>query len=368
MKNVNSTKKSIWRRITAMLVTVIVAITTLCSSVSAATVSYSWNTSSLPYFNGYGTVKAQYVTKFNISGYSYYVFCIEPNVNMNGSTYVSSCSETGYDTSSAKGNFIALCCYYGYPNESTSNAYYYATQLLIWEIVGGYRTCNTSDSSSFASNSVNFVKRTSHWDRVGLSESTVLKAYNDIVTKVSRQYMNPEDILDDNKESILYSTSSAAKSNAYEMVYNFTNQRYEVTFKVPKAYVNSSNSYAYSNLMSDIAASDTLSISKTETTSYIKYTVYTKSEFSGTETISTTQQIKSVSTGNNLILKIGKTSYQTFIVGAEAPSSAQTAYISFKTPDNPNVKIYKKFANYKGKNIGTEKAPPIPTPLKSKKY
>ncbi|MCD8095165.1 MAG: Cys-Gln thioester bond-forming surface protein, partial [Ruminococcus sp.] len=349
----NTSSKSTLSRVIAMIVTFVVLVTTLATTVSAATVSYSWNTSSLPYFNGYGTVKAQYVTKFEISDQKYYGFCIEPNKNMNGSTYISSYSEEDWDAySNANKSFIALCCYYGYPNASTGNAYYYATQMLIWEIVGGYRTCDTSDSSSFADCDVNFVKKTSYWSRVGLSEATVLTAYNNIVTKVSRHYQTPESILDDNNESILYSTKSKAQDNAYQMTYNFTNKRYEVTFKVPKAYVNSSNSYAYSDLYDDIGDNEYLSISKTSTTSYIKYTVYTKAEFSGTATISTTQQVASVSTDKNIILSWNHAGTQTLISGAASPS-AQTAYISFQTPDNPNLKVFKKFT-LNGKNVGTD--------------
>ncbi len=343
-----------------MLITFVVLITTLGTSVSAAKVTYPWNTSSLPYFKGYGTVKAQHLTQFSVSGYDYYGFCIAPNKTFNGSTNLDGFNEYDFDdysdlTSSQK-TFINLCTYYGYPNANTNDSYYYATQMLIWEIVGGYRTCDTSDSSSFASNSVNFVKKTSYWSRVGLTESSVLSAYNTIVKKVSRQYTKPENILDSSDDSILYSSSSSANSNAYELVYNFTNKRYQVTFKVPKDYVNSSNSYAYSNLASDIENNQYLSVDvdTTSSSSYNIYTVYTKAEFSGTATISTSQQVVAKSKSDAKYLE-KSSNIQEIYTGTETPS-AKTAYISFKTPDNPNVEVYKQFNNYAGTNLGTSES------------
>ena len=89
-----------------------------------------------------------------------------------GDTYTESDVSYNYLTEL----YLGYVQYYGYPNADTSDAYYGATQCLVWEILGGYRTLD----NSFALKGAGYK---------GLIWSQVQKkAYDDIVKRVQNHH------------------------------------------------------------------------------------------------------------------------------------------------------------------------------------
>ena len=85
-----------------------------------------------------------------------------------GDTYTESDVSLGVLTE----RYLGLVQYYGYPNADKSDAYFGATQCLVWEILGGYRTLD----NSFALKGAGYK---------GLISSQVQKkAYDDIAKRV----------------------------------------------------------------------------------------------------------------------------------------------------------------------------------------
>ncbi|MCD8096317.1 MAG: thioester domain-containing protein [Ruminococcus sp.] len=251
--------------------------------------------------------------------------------------------------------------YYGYPNVcadagKSSNYWYYATQMLVWEGILGYRDVDP-DSDTFGE----LTKGKAFYNYVTFANSTqstkTIRHYKEILESAQNHYSLPED---SEGTSQLFATTSEAKSTAYQLTYNFSNKRYQCTITIANEYLNSDNSYAYKNLVSDINESSYLTAVADKGSKETTITVYTKAEFSGTITIETKQSVSSVASGLSyrIYARKGETAsngryYQPVYIGTYAPD-AQTAYISFQTPDNLNLKVFKKFT-LNGKNVGTDK-------------
>ncbi|MCR5479892.1 MAG: Cys-Gln thioester bond-forming surface protein [Ruminococcus sp.] len=89
-----------------------------------------------------------------------------------GDTY----TESDVSYSDVTKRYLGYVQYYGYPNADTSDAYFGATQCLIWEILGGYRSLD----NSFALKGAGYK---------GLISSQVQKkAYDDIVKRVQNHH------------------------------------------------------------------------------------------------------------------------------------------------------------------------------------
>lgn len=89
-----------------------------------------------------------------------------------GDTY----TESDVSYSDVTKRYLGYVQYYGYPNADTSDAYFGATQCLIWEILGGYRSLD----NSFALKGAGYK---------GLILSQVQKkAYDDIVKRVQNHH------------------------------------------------------------------------------------------------------------------------------------------------------------------------------------
>ena len=85
-----------------------------------------------------------------------------------GDTYTE--SDVAYDRLTKM--YLGYVQYYGYPNADTSDAYFGATQCLIWEILGGYRSLD----NSFALKGAGYKGL--------ISSQAQKKAYDDIVKRV----------------------------------------------------------------------------------------------------------------------------------------------------------------------------------------
>ena len=124
--------------------------------------------------------------------------------------------------------YMGLVQYYGYSSHKNGN-YYAATQLIIWEMILGYRG-HTQTTFGKCSDVLwnDFTYPSGGW----CTKSGVEKAYNDIVSNVKNHYKLP---------SALKSTKAQAKDEANVLKYNVVNLRYETKVTVPTSCVKASS-------------------------------------------------------------------------------------------------------------------------------
>lgn len=200
--------RKIFSRVTAAIAAFAVAATTIVSSFppitaeaakTNVTIGFLWGTNYNPYFtsakyansNGisgqYIRAREQVTRLYATDDVSRFLFCIEPSAHLglNGQDGTGQAlSEDGYtsynldsETASASywntnfggvqtpdkynwRKYFGLVQYYGYGShrgDSEKNAYYVATQLLLWEMVLGYR--EDYKSVAFSSESLNEIQR-----------------------------------------------------------------------------------------------------------------------------------------------------------------------------------------------------------------
>ncbi len=113
-----------------------------------------------------------------------------------GDTY----TESDVSYSDVTKRYLGYVQYYGYPNADTSDVYFGATQCLIWEILGGYRSLDNS-----------FTLKGAGYKGL-ISSQVQKKAYDDIVKRVQ----NHRD------------TMSCA-GDTFTLKFNPANKRYETT-------------------------------------------------------------------------------------------------------------------------------------------
>ena len=244
-----------------------IGMTTLAANVSAATsgisIGYIWNSSVNPTINVRkngvsGGVSGQYIKageqicRFCPSTTSDWAFCIEPAKSMQGASYKDWYTQNGfteYDTfdltdknkadsfaywksiggtDGPMAKCMGLVQYYGYSSHKNGN-YYAATQLIIWEMILGYRG-HTQTTFGKCSDVLwnDFTYPSGGW----CTKSGVEKAYNDIVSNVKNHYMLP---------SALKLTKAQAKDEPNVLKYNVVNLRYETKVTVPTSYVTASS-------------------------------------------------------------------------------------------------------------------------------
>jgi len=236
---------------------------TIGASVSAASsgisIGYTWDSSVNPtiYTNKYansGGVSGQFVKygeqlcRFVPSSGNDWAFCIEPAKSMQGTpsgTWYTQYGFTEYDTFDLSDKFKAdataywdslggtdgdiakymgLVQYYGYSSHKNGN-YYAATQLLIWEIVLGYRG-HTPETFGTCSDILwnDFTYPSGGW----CTKSGVEKAYNAIVADVKSHYTLP---------GVMEKSAALAKEDPRVMKFKTDKMRYEATFKIKSAFI-----------------------------------------------------------------------------------------------------------------------------------
>lgn len=256
-----------------------IGMTTLAANVSAATsgisIGYIWNSSVNPTINVRkngvtGGVSGQYIKageqicRFSPSSTSDWAFCIEPAKSMQGASYKDWYTQNGfteYDTfdltdknkadsfaywksiggtDGPMAKYLGLVQYYGYSSHKNGD-YYAATQLIIWEMILGYRG-HTQTTFGKCSDVLwnDFTYPSGGW----CTKSGVEKAYNDIVSNVKNHYKLP---------SALKSTKTQAKDEPNILKYNVVNIRYETKVTVPTSYVKASSlAHNFSGLKSKL--------------------------------------------------------------------------------------------------------------------
>ena len=161
----------------------------------------------------------------NFSDYTQRAYCIEPDKasELTSSATVKSTSQSAAwkQLSSAQQNAVNLVLSWGFGGfESPSKNkvhYYYATQLLIFEIVAGKRNASTFDAVSGKPllTPANTMTETSSAET---TVANVTTAYDNMVSWCKRSVRNPS-----------YTASSLSSAKSYQMSYNQSNGQYSIT-------------------------------------------------------------------------------------------------------------------------------------------
>ena len=161
----------------------------------------------------------------NFSDYTQRAYCIEPDKasELISAATVKSTSQSAAwkQLSSAQQNAVNLILSWGFGGfESPSKNkvhYYYATQLLIFEIVAGKRNASTFDAVSGKP----LLTPTNTMTATSSAETTVANvttAYNNMVSWCKKSVRNPS-----------YTASSLSSAKSYQMSYNQSNRQYSIT-------------------------------------------------------------------------------------------------------------------------------------------
>ncbi|MBQ1538767.1 MAG: thioester domain-containing protein, partial [Ruminococcus sp.] len=274
--------KNIFKRCVAAALAAAIGMSTLATAASAAetgiNIGYIWDDTVNPSISTKkkaveGGVSGEYVKsgeqicRFTPSSGSDWAFCIQPSKSMQGTpsdTWYTQYGFTEYDTfdltdknkadslaywkklggtDGDMAKYLSLVQYYGYASHKNGN-YFAATQLLIWELILGYRGHTKSTfgtCSDILWNDFSYPKDS--W----CSKSGVEKAYNSIVKNVKAHYNLP---------GALKSTKAQAKDEpALLLKYSSVNMRYQDSFKITSEYIDSTSlAHNFSTLESKLKA------------------------------------------------------------------------------------------------------------------
>lgn len=158
--------------------------------------------------------------------YSQRAYCIEPDkpseLQSNGNYTTNPTSATAWkQLTSAQQNAVNLVLAWGFGGyidaKSTTVHYYYATQLLIFEIISGKRNASTFEQVS-GKPLLTPAQTTSAKSGAETTVSKITEAYNNMVGWLQKSVRNPS-----------YTASSLDKAGSYKMSYNSATGKYTVT-------------------------------------------------------------------------------------------------------------------------------------------
>ena len=161
----------------------------------------------------------------NFSDYTQRAYCIEPDKasELTSSATVKSTSQSAAwkQLTTAQQNAVNLILAWGFGGFEAAKKekvhYYYATQLLIFEIVAGKRKASTFDAVSGKPllTPANTMTETSSAET---TVANVTTAYNNMVSWCQKSVRNPS-----------YTASSLSSAKSYQMSYNQSNGQYSIT-------------------------------------------------------------------------------------------------------------------------------------------
>ena len=161
----------------------------------------------------------------NFSDYTQRAYCIEPDKasELTSSATVKSTSQSAAwkQLSSAQQNAVNLILSWGFGGFEAAKKekvhYYYATQLLIFEIVAGKRNASTFEAVTGKPllTPANTMTATSSAET---TLANVTTAYNNMVSWCKKSVRNPS-----------YTASSLSSAKSYQMSYNQSNGQYSIT-------------------------------------------------------------------------------------------------------------------------------------------
>lgn len=161
----------------------------------------------------------------NFSDYTQRAYCIEPDKasELTSSATVKSTSQSAAwkQLTTAQQNAVNLILAWGFGGFETAKKekvhYYYATQLLIFEIVAGKRNASTFEAVTGKPllTPANTMTATSSAET---TVANVTTAYNNMVSWCKKSVRNPS-----------YTASSLSSAKSYQMSYNQSNGQYSIT-------------------------------------------------------------------------------------------------------------------------------------------
>lgn len=161
----------------------------------------------------------------NFSDYTQRAYCIEPDKasELTGSATVKSTSQSAAwkQLTTAQQNAVNLILAWGFGGFEAAKKekvhYYYATQLLIFEIVAGKRNASTFEAVTGKPllTPANTMTETSSAET---TVANVTTAYDNMVSWCKRSVRNPS-----------YTASSLSSAKSYQMSYNQSNGQYSIT-------------------------------------------------------------------------------------------------------------------------------------------
>jgi uncharacterized surface anchored protein len=161
----------------------------------------------------------------NFLDYTQRAYCIEPDKasELTSSATVKSTSQSAAwkQLTTAQQNAVNLILSWGFGGfESPSKNkvhYYYATQLLIFEIVAGKRNASTFDAVS-GKPLLTPARTMTETSSAETTVANVTTAYNNMVSWCKKSVRNPS-----------YTASSLSSAKSYQMSYNQSNGQYSIT-------------------------------------------------------------------------------------------------------------------------------------------
>ena len=270
----------------------------------------------------------------NFSDYTQRAYCIEPDKasELTGSATVKSTSQSAAwkQLTTAQQNAVNLILAWGFGGFEAAKKekvhYYYATQLLIFEIVAGKRNASTFEAVTGKPllTPANTMTETSSAET---TLANVTTAYNNMVSWCKRSVRNPS-----------YTASSLSSAKSYQMSYNQSNGQYSIT-------LTDKNGTASVTKASDVIVSNSnvkVSVSGNKIT-------FTCSKNLGT-TVNVTMKNSflkeyGIKNKNSLYLITSNTyaSYQTFAQGSNY--AVKDGYVKLTFPSVVKLQLHKSSSN-----------------------
>lgn len=270
----------------------------------------------------------------NFLDYTQRAYCIEPDKasELTSSATVKSTSQSAAwkQLTTAQQNAVNLILSWGFGGfESPSKNkvhYYYATQLLIFEIVAGKRNASTFDAVSGKP----LLTPAHTMTETSSAETTVANvttAYDNMVSWCKRSVRNPS-----------YTASSLSSAKSYQMSYNQSNGQYSIT-------LTDKNGTASVTKASDVIVSN----SNVKVSVSGKKITFTCSKNLGT-TVNVTMKNSflkehGIKSKNSLYLITSNdyASYQTFAQGSNY--TVKDGYVKLTFPDVVKLQLHKSSSN-----------------------
>lgn len=270
----------------------------------------------------------------NFSDYTQRAYCIEPDKasELTSSATVKSTSQSAAwkQLTTAQQNAVNLILAWGFGGFEAAKKekvhYYYATQLLIFEIVAGKRNASTFDAVSGKPllTPANTMTETSSAET---TVANVTTAYNNMVSWCQKSVRNPS-----------YTASSLSSAKSYQMSYNQSNGQYSIT-------LTDSNGTASVTKASDVIVSN----------SNVKVSVSGKKiTFTCSKNLGSTVNVTfknsflkehGIKSKNSLYLITSNdsASYQTFARGSNY--AVKDGYVKLTFPDVVKLQLQKSSSN-----------------------
>lgn len=270
----------------------------------------------------------------NFLDYTQRAYCIEPDKasELTSSATVKSTSQSAAwkQLTTAQQNAVNLILAWGFGGFEAAKKekvhYYYATQLLIFEIVAGKRNASTFEAVTGKPllTPANTMTETSSAET---TLANVTTAYNNMVSWCKRSVRNPS-----------YTASSLSSAKSYQMSYNQSNGQYSIT-------LTDKNGTASVTKASDVIVSN----SNVKVSVSGKKITFTCSKNLGT-TVNVTMKNSflkehGIKSKNSLYLITSNdyASYQTFARGSNY--AVKDGYVKLTFPDVVKLQLHKSSSN-----------------------